>query len=81
MATKQKVSMPKPGWIFFWIFSIILFIFLCFHHGNYDVEDMTPLKFQKSQPAPLVVPASGRITNEITAEKSGGIVANMETSL
>ena len=52
MATKQKVSMPNPGWIFFWVFSIVLFIFLSFHHGNYDVEDVKPLPFQKTQPPP-----------------------------
>lgn len=46
MATRQKVSMPNPGWLFFWIFSIILFVFLCFHHGSYDIEDITPSKFQ-----------------------------------
>jgi hypothetical protein len=50
MATRQKVSMPNPGWLFFWIFSIILFVFLCFHHGSYDIEDITPLQVSGSVP-------------------------------
>ena len=78
MATRQKVKMPNPGWLFFWIFSIVLFMFLSFHHGNYDVEDITPMRYQETQPSPAAIPPTGRITTEKAAEKSGAIIADMK---
>jgi len=70
--------MPNPGWLFFWIFSIILFVFLCFHHGSYDIEDITPLKFQETQPLPPAIPPTGKVMTEAEAERTGPVVADMK---
>jgi hypothetical protein len=69
--------MPNPGWLFFWIFSIILFVFLCFHHGSYDIEDITPSKFQvRSLAAPFL--QSGKVMTDAAARDTGPLVANQE---
>jgi len=78
MATRQKVSMPNPGWLFFWIFSIILFVFLCFHHGSYDVQDITPLKFQRTQPSAASISLSGNITSDAKARGTGPLLADQQ---
>ena len=74
MASNHKLKLPNPGWLFFWIFSIILFMFLSFHHGSYNVEEPVERRFQKDQPEPQKTPSSGSFKNE--AQFGGPVVAN-----